>query len=930
MADPSLICGVLQPVCGFINQAGVPAATAKGVSSFACIKRNLRDLTKAMEDLQALDKVVRAQVELEANNLNECHPQVSLWLRRVVDVLVDPIVDECDQLFQSSCLCSSALSLGKRYNLGRRIVEMLEYLDRLVKEGNQFETFASKRLPDFVEQRPRTQTFGIEPILRDFRKSFESADMSIIGVWGPGGVGKTTLLNTFNNELKAWGSDHQVVIMIDASNSGTLNRSAIQRIITDRLGLPWNETETEEARARLLEKALRRKKFVILLDDVRNKFQLEDVGIPTPDPENKSKLILTSRYENVCYQMGAHQSTIKMEYLEKEAAWELFRSNLSNHAIAAIDSPDPKNVVREYAHAIVQSCGGLPLALKVIGRAVAGLTEPWEWSLAMQATKDDIKDLEGIPEMLHKLEYSYDKLTSEQQQCFLKGHHIIRSLLSACLLESCGSDSEVKMHHIIRQLGLSLAKQQNIIVKAGISLEKEPSKMEWKTARRISLMSNNIVGLDISPDCEHLMTLLVQNNPNLHRLSQTFFHSMNSLRVLDLSHTSITELPLCSNLAKLKYINLSHTCIERLPKEFWVLQELVHLDLSVTEALKETFDNCSKLHKLRVLNLFRSNYGVRDVNDLNIGSLKELEFLGITIYAEDVLKKLTKTHPLAKSTQRLSLKHCEQMQSIQISDFTYMVQLGELYIESCLDLKQVIVNSDKRRDDLKQLIAYNDKRKLSCLKFLTLANLPTLQTILVGSSPHYFRNLLEITISHCQKLHNATWVLNLEALEKLSIYHCHELEQVVQETINEVDNKSGSIQQNGIQRCGRKQGFSEEQEIHGMVEDAHNGYVKGCQNMTKSGRISGIVCPWEFPKLRSLVLTGLPKLTMICNPRDFPCLEIIRVECCPRLRALPLDQVYKCPKLKQICGSFDWWERLNWNGKEIMEKKYFIPIQDEG
>nr|CAB3487633.1 unnamed protein product [Digitaria exilis] len=205
MADPSLICGVLQPVCGFINQAGVPAATAKGVSSFACIKRNLRDLTKAMEDLQALDKVVRAQVELEANNLNECHPQVSLWLRRVVDVLVDPIVNEYDQLFQSSCLCSSALSLGKRYNLGKRIVEMLEYLDRLVKEGNQFETFASKRLPDFVEERPRTQTFGIEPILRDFRKSFESADMSIIGVWGPGGVGKTTLLNTFNNELKAWG-----------------------------------------------------------------------------------------------------------------------------------------------------------------------------------------------------------------------------------------------------------------------------------------------------------------------------------------------------------------------------------------------------------------------------------------------------------------------------------------------------------------------------------------------------------------------------------------------------------------------------------------------------------------------------------------------------------------------------------------------------
>ena len=263
---------------------------------------------------------------------------------------------------------------------------------------------------------------------------------------------------------------------------------------------------------------------------------------------------------------------------------------------------------------------------------------------------------------------------------------------------------------------------------------------------------------------------MVQNNPNLDKLSPTFFQSMYSLKVLDLSHTRITALPLCSTLAKLKFLNLSHTFIERLPEDFWMFKKLRHLDLSVTKALKETLDNCSKLYKLRVLNLFRSNYGIRDVNDLNIDSLRELEFLGITIYAEDVLKKMTNTHPLAKSTQRLSLKHCEQMQSIQISDFTHMVQLRELYVESCLDLIQ--------------LIADPDKGKASCLQILTLAKLPSLQTILVGSSPHHFRNLLEITISHCHKLHDITWVLKLDALEKLSICHCNELEQVVQEIIN--------------------------------------------------------------------------------------------------------------------------------------------------
>lgn len=735
--------------------------------------------------------------------------------------------------------------------------------------------------------------------------------------------------------------------MIEVSNSGILNIAAIQRMITDRLGLPWNDREAEQTRARFLAKALGRKKFIILLDDVRSKFQLEDVGIPVPDSGSKSKLILSSRYEDVCYQMGAHQSLIKMEYLEKESAWDLFQSNLSTHAIAAIEAPGPNNVVRQHAEAIVQSCGGLPLALKVIGRAVAGLKEPRDWSLVVQATKDDIKDLHGVPEMFHKLKYSYEKLTEKQRQCFLyctlfpeygsiskdklveywmadgltsqdpkQGHHIIRSLVSACLLEDCKPDSsEVKMHHIIRHLGLSLAEMENFIAKAGMSLEKAPSHREWRTAKRMSLMFNDIRDLSFSPDCKNLETLLVQHNPNLDRLSPTFFKLMPSLRVLDLSHTSITTLPFCTTLARLKYLNLSHTCIERLPEEFWVLKELTNLDLSVTKSLKETFDNCSKLHKLRVLNLFRSNYGVHDVNDLNIDSLKELEFLGITIYAEDVLKKLTKTHPLAKSTQRLSLKHCKQMQSIQTSDFTHMVQLGELYVESCPDLNQLIADSDKQR--------------ASCLQTLTLAELPALQTILIGSSPHHFWNLLEITISHCQKLHDVTWVLKLEALEKLSIYHCHELEQVVQEAVDEVENKTFGVEQGSILKCRRKNGFSEEQEIHGMVDDSWNEYAKGCQNMTKSGRINGKGQHVGFTRLRSLVLTGLKKLTKICIPMDFPCLESIRVEGCPNLRTIPLGQTYGCQRLNRICGSYDWWEKLEWGSKDIMENKYFIPIQDE-
>jgi disease resistance protein RPS2 len=98
------------------------------------------------------------------------------------------------------------------------------------------------------------------------------------------------------------------------------------------------------------------------------------------------------------------------------------------------------------------------------------------------------------------------------------------------------------MHHIIRQLGISLAGHKNI-VKAGMSLEEAPSQGEWQKARRISLMFNNMKDLCISPECKNLVTLLVQHNPNLESLCPTFFKFMPSLRVLDLSHTRITTLP---------------------------------------------------------------------------------------------------------------------------------------------------------------------------------------------------------------------------------------------------------------------------------------------------------------------------------------------------------------------------------------------------
>lgn len=58
-------------------------------------------------------------------------------------------------------------------------------------------------------------------------------------------------------------------------------------------------------------------------------------------------------------------------------------------------------------------------------------------------------------------------------------------------------------------------------------------------------MSNDMRDVSVSPECKDLETLLVQNNPKLERLSETFFQFMYCLKVLD-PETSDHLLANCS------------------------------------------------------------------------------------------------------------------------------------------------------------------------------------------------------------------------------------------------------------------------------------------------------------------------------------------------------------------------------------------------
>ncbi|KAF3522443.1 hypothetical protein F2Q69_00046643 [Brassica cretica] len=145
-----------------------------------------------------------------------------------------------------------------------------------------------------------------------------------LGIYGMGGVGKTTLLATINNKLDEEMNEFDVVIWVVVSKD--LQYKGIQDQILRRLRVDkeW-ENQTEEEKAFSIDDILGRKNFVLLLDELWSEVDLDKIGVPHPTQENGSKIVFTTRSEEVCKRMNADDE-LKIDFLSRNEAWELFQN----------------------------------------------------------------------------------------------------------------------------------------------------------------------------------------------------------------------------------------------------------------------------------------------------------------------------------------------------------------------------------------------------------------------------------------------------------------------------------------------------------------------------------------------------------------------------------------------------------------------------
>jgi disease resistance protein RPS2 len=271
---------------------------------------------------------------------------------------------------------------------------------------------------------------------------------------------------------------------------------------------------------------------LLILDDVWEKIDLDKLGVPRSEEHKGSKIVLTTRFLDVCRHMMTDVQ-IKVVVLNDEESWQLFSRNAGN--VASMEH------IIECAKAITKECCGLPLALVTMGAAMREKTKVELWKHALNELQRVVSCPRHITDKIYKpLKWSYDSLEdkkikycflycslfpedfsiaiSELAQCWLaegflddqenyensfnRVIHLIENLKDSCLLEDGARKDTVKMHDVVRDVAIWIGSSSEdgckSLVRSRIGLSEVFDVELSNSYKRVSFMNNKIRRL---PDC---------------------------------------------------------------------------------------------------------------------------------------------------------------------------------------------------------------------------------------------------------------------------------------------------------------------------------------------------------------------------------------------------------------------------------------------
>ncbi|KAJ9166730.1 hypothetical protein P3X46_021437 [Hevea brasiliensis] len=658
---------------------------------------------------------------------------------------------------------------------------------------------------------------GIDSRIKEVESllSIRSEGVHSLGIWGIGGIGKTTIAGVLYNRISAQFESQCFVANVREELEKHTIVHLRDEILSKLLGVDI-KIGIPNVLPSFVKNMLLKKRVLIVLDDVSSPLQLKSLLEEHDSYGSGSRIIITSRNKQVLKYGCAKIYEVK-ELIPHEA-FQLFRFH-------ALKQNRPSEAHVHLLERAMNYAEGIPLALIVLGSNLCDKhIEEWESELVkLEGTPN--KDIQNI------LRISYDGLDQNEKNifldvvCFFKGEdkdRVINILDSFGFSAKSGishlndkslitiSENKLEMHDLLQQMGKDIVDQECI---------KQPGKRSrlWNYKDIYHVLTKDkgtarvegiILNMSQIRDMELSSTVFMKME-NLRFLK--FFNPCSAknkvyfpkglkflpdgLTFLQWDGCPLKFLPSKFSPKNLIEFHMRESQLKRLWTEDQIPENLQFVDLSHSMNLIR-IPELSKFPKLKVLHLKDCTSLVEistslmydsKLNDLNLENCKSLcrfpsclflrNLENLTLKGCSKLASLPSSIGELKSLHYLDLQGCSNLASLPngIGELKYLQhldlgrcsQLGSLPSSIC-ELKCLLHLDLKECSKLVSLpISIGE---LKCLKHLDLKGCSKLANLPVSIGKLKCEN---VYLNGCSKLASLPGsICNLKSLTRLDVTDC--------------------------------------------------------------------------------------------------------------------------------------------------------------
>ncbi|RWR84285.1 putative disease resistance protein [Cinnamomum micranthum f. kanehirae] len=768
---------------------------------------HIQSFLKDADSKQMKDPLVRKRLE-----------EIIKLSYEVEDVIDDFVssesTEERTKLGTEENVRSKAREIRTRQNVGkeRKIIRISGWIEIYgIREGRRKASSSTptpqdlRRYNALVVEEP--EVVGLHEEIYTLKEHLRSEEPSrrVISVVGMPGSGKTTLARKVYDDVK---DDFDCHAFLCLSQEHEI-KDVLMRIIKCVMDLPREDEErmaqlTEAELRKKLQKHLKEKRYLVVIDDIWSTEEWDMLKPMLPDVGNKSRVILTTRIEDVV----PSSPHLKKRLLNDDEAWELLIKKIFSGENPSTACPSE---LEETGRKILAVCRGQPLAILALGGALANKEDmtPIGWSEVLESVNNHLtespnwcteilawsfwelpcylkpcflyfglfpKDYEIDSMRLINLwiaegfiQQSDNKIMEDVAEQYLK-ELVSRNMIQASGYMSDGSIAKCRIHDLLRRLSISKAGENNFFTIHDV----DGTHSLPDNVRRLALHRNfDRVSLHRNID-----------RVSLHRNIDRYRPTKSLRSVLNFSNLDVFQLKL-SDAKFLRVVSqeygpgISGSTLTKEVKEF---AHLRYLELSGGESLLSSIGDLnnlqtlivdpsdtplpnavSNLKKLRHLaaigNGEQGNIAVKNLTNLQtlclrtgswmedgfskLTNLRKLEISGnISLYHEALRESIDKLKNL-RSLSLLSGSHIPPFLSLRLHPHLYQMSLDgriEILPELPPYLAELALSNSNLQQD-----AISKLEKLPHLKILRITNEPNLSKKMTFSSGGFLQlELLEL------------------------------------------------------------------------------------------------------------------------------------------------------------------------------------------